>query len=77
MLICELSPLRILDIFLMPPDILAEAPHLQEYIKTTQVEGHLDWTWKLHQTYAMEKATDVIVDLMQQQPMPDPLPCSI
>jgi hypothetical protein len=61
----------------IPPDVLAEAPHLQEYIKTTQAEGHLDRTWKLRQTYATEKATDAIVDLMQQQPMPDPLPRSI
>jgi hypothetical protein len=61
----------------IPPDVLAEAPHLQEYLKTTQAEGHLERTWKLRQSYATEKATDAIIDLMQQQPMPDPLPRSI
>jgi hypothetical protein len=61
----------------IPPDVLAEAPHLQDYLKTSQTEGHLERTWKLRQTYATEKATDAIIDLMQQQPMSDPLPRSI
>jgi hypothetical protein len=61
----------------IPPDVLAEAPHLQDYLKTSQAEGHLEQTWKLRQTYATEKATDAIIDLMQQQPMSDPLPRSI
>jgi hypothetical protein len=61
----------------IPPDVLAEAPHLEEYLRTTQAESHLEKTWKLRQTYATEKATDAIVDLMQQQTMPDPLPRSI
>ena len=61
----------------IPPDVLAEAPHLQEYLKMTQAEGHLEQTWKPQQSYATEKATDAIINLMQQQPMPDPLPRSI
>ena len=70
---------KILDIArpratVIPPDVLAEAPHLQDYLKSSQAEGHLERTWKLRQTYATEKATDAIVDLMQRQPMPDPLP---
>lgn len=61
----------------IPPDVLAEAPHLQEYLKTTRAEGHLERTWTLRQAFATEKATDAIVDLMQRQTMPDPLPRSI
>ena len=61
----------------IPADVLAEAPHLQEYLKITQAESYLNRTWKLRQSYATEKATDAIVDLMQRQPMPDPLPRSI
>jgi hypothetical protein len=61
----------------IPSDVLAEAPHLQDYLKTSRVEGHLEQTWKLRQTYATEKAADAIINLMQQQPMPDPLPRSI
>ena len=52
-------------------------PHLQEYLRTTHAEGHLEETWKLHQLYSTEKAVDAIIDLMQCQPMPDPLPRSI
>ena len=62
---------------IIPPDVLAEAPHLQEYLRTTQAEDHLDQTWKLRQTYATERATDAIIDLMQRHSMPDPLPRSI
>jgi hypothetical protein len=61
----------------IPPDVLAEAPHLQQYLKTTQAESHLERTWKLRQVYTTEKATDAIIDLMQRQPMPDSLPRSI
>jgi hypothetical protein len=61
----------------IPPEVLAEAPHLQEYLTTTQADDHLERTWKLKQTYATEKATDAIVDLMQRHPMPDPLPRSV
>jgi hypothetical protein len=61
----------------IPPNVLAEAPHLQEYLGATQSEGHLEQTWKLRQTYATEKAMDAIVDLMQRQPIPEPLPRSI
>ena len=61
----------------IPPDVLVKAPHLQEYLKSTQAESHLKCTWKLHQTYAAEKATNTIVNFMQKQPMPGPLPQSI
>ena len=61
----------------IPSDILVEAPHLQEYLRTTHAEGHLEETWKLRQLYSTEKAVDAIIDLMQRQPMPDPLPRSI
>ena len=61
----------------IPPDVLAEALHLQEYLKSTQAKSHFEQTWKLCQAYSVERATDAIVDLMQRQPMPDPLPRSI
>lgn len=61
----------------IPSNVLAEAPHLQEYLKTSQSEGHLEQTWKLRQAYTTEKACDAIIDLMQRQPIPDPLPRSI
>src|SRR5262249_52576542 len=56
----------------IPASVLAEAPHLQEYIRTTQADDHLERTWRLRQTYATEKAADAIIDLMQRHPMPDP-----
>jgi hypothetical protein len=61
----------------IPAIVLTEAPHLEEYLRTTQANDHLDQTWKLHQIYAIKKATDTIVNLMQQHPMPDPVPQSI
>lgn len=61
----------------IPADVLVEAPHLQDYLRTTQAESHIERTWKLRQSYATEKASDAIIDLMQRQPMPDPLPRSI
>jgi hypothetical protein len=61
----------------IPASVLAEAPHLQEYLRTTRTNDHLERTWELHQTYSTEKAADAIIDLMQQHPMPDPIPCSI
>jgi hypothetical protein len=63
----------------IPPDVLVGAPHLQEYLKSTQSasEGHLEQTWKLRQIYTTEKACEAIIDLMQRQPIPDPLPRSI
>jgi hypothetical protein len=61
----------------IPASVLAEAPHLQEYLRTTRTDEHLERTWRLRQTYATEKATDAIIDLMQRHSMPDPIPRSI
>jgi hypothetical protein len=61
----------------IPSDVLAEAPHLREYLKATHADSHLEQTWKLRQVYSTEKAIDAIIDLMQRQSMPDPLPRSI
>jgi hypothetical protein len=61
----------------IPADVLTEAPHLQGYLKSAQAESLIERTWKLRQSYATEKATDAIIDLMQRQSVPDPLPRSI
>jgi hypothetical protein len=61
----------------IPASVLAEAAHLQEYLRTTRTDNHLEQMWRLHQTYATEKAADAIIDLMQRLPMPDPVPRSI
>jgi hypothetical protein len=61
----------------IPASVLAIAPHLAQYSQAASSDAHIERTWMLRKAYATEKATDAIIDLMQRNPMPDPLPRSI
>jgi hypothetical protein len=61
----------------IPSSVLAIAPHLSSLSQSTALDEHLHQTWKLRQAYCSEKAMDPIVDLMQCQHLPDPIPRSI
>ena len=61
----------------IPSEVLAEAPHLGELLKSTMTDEHLESTWHLRQVYSTEKVPNAIIDLMQHVPMNDPIPRSI
>ena len=56
--------------------LLSQAPHLAKLAETSG-DPHLDETWKLQQVFTAEKAVDVIVDVIQQQRLDEPIPRSI
>lgn len=56
--------------------LLSQAPHLAKLAETSG-DPHLDETWKLQQVFTAEKAVDAIVDVIQQQRLDEPIPCSI
>ena len=62
---------------LVPATVLAVAPHLSKLSEADSFDGHLRKTWELRQAFSSEKAMDPIIDLMQSQPLQDPIPCSI
>ncbi|KAF8805747.1 hypothetical protein BYT27DRAFT_7103856 [Phlegmacium glaucopus] len=61
----------------IPPSVLAVAPHLATLSQSASHDEHLHKTWELRQAYNSEKAIDPIIDLMQSQHLPDPIPRSI
>jgi hypothetical protein len=61
----------------IPASVLAAAPHLTSLSEHTLNDSHLQTTWKLQQAYASEKAVDPLIDLMQLQPLVDPIPRTI
>jgi hypothetical protein len=56
--------------------LLLQAPHLAK-LAVSSGDPHLNETRKLRQLFTTEKAVDVIVDVMQQQQLDEPIPCSI
>ena len=61
----------------LPATVLALAPHLAELLTSTISDPHIEETWKLQQAIGTDKTIDSLVNLMQVQPLVDPIPCSI
>ncbi|EDQ98591.1 uncharacterized protein LACBIDRAFT_298826 [Laccaria bicolor S238N-H82] len=61
----------------IPASVLAAAPHLSSLSEHALNDTHLQTTWKLRQAYASDKAIDPLIDLMQLQPLVDPIPRTI
>jgi hypothetical protein len=59
-------------LILLPPSVLAIAPHLAKLSKADSLDDHLHKTWELRQAFSSEKATDPIINLMQSQPLQEP-----
>lgn len=58
----------------IPTSVLSAAPHLSTLSDRVFIDPHLQSTWKLRQTFASDKAVEPIIDLMQLQPLVDPIP---
>ncbi|EDR10026.1 uncharacterized protein LACBIDRAFT_325571 [Laccaria bicolor S238N-H82] len=58
----------------IPASVLSAAPHLSALSEHTFLDSHLQTTWKLRQSFNSDKAIDPIIDLMQLQPLVDPIP---
>jgi len=61
----------------LPASILALALHLAELLASTISDPHIKETWKLQQAIGTDKTIDSLINLMQVQPLADPIPCSI
>lgn len=61
----------------VPASVLAIAPHLAKLSNANSLDEHLQKTWELRQAFSSEKAIDPIIDIMQCQPLQDPIPRSI
>lgn len=61
----------------IPASVLAVAPHLNSLSSNLAEDSHLQETWKLRQVFSFEKAIDPILNIVQVQPLTDPLPRSI
>jgi len=58
----------------IPASVLSAAPHLSTLSEHTFLDPHLQATWRLRQSFNSDKAIDPIIDLMQLQPLADPIP---
>ena len=61
----------------LPASVLALAPHLAELSTSAISDPHIEETWKLRQAIGMDKTIDSLINLMQVQPLADPIPRSI
>jgi hypothetical protein len=61
----------------VPSSVLAVAPHLAKLSNADSLDEHLHKTWELRQAFSSDKAIEPIIDLMQSQPLQDPIPRSI
>jgi hypothetical protein len=61
----------------LPSKVLELAPYLGDLSGAGSSDPHVDKTWKLRRALASEKTLDTLVDLMQVQSIPDPIPRSI
>jgi len=61
----------------IPPPVLTAAPHLTTLAEHVLNDSHLQSMWKLCQAYALEKAVNPLINLMQLQPLVNPIPCTI
>ncbi|KAF5368147.1 hypothetical protein D9615_010186 [Tricholomella constricta] len=56
----------------LPPSVLAVAPHLGD-LATSIGDPHLNETWKLRRAFSTDKVVDAIINILQTQPLPDPI----
>ena len=61
----------------LPASVLALAPHLAELSTSAISDPHIEETWKLRQAIGADKTIDSLINLMQVQPLVDPVPRSI
>ncbi|EDR12018.1 uncharacterized protein LACBIDRAFT_324373 [Laccaria bicolor S238N-H82] len=61
----------------LPATVLALALHLAELSTSTISDPYIEETWKLWQEIGTDKTIDSLVNLMQVQPLADPIPHSI
>jgi hypothetical protein len=61
----------------LPATVLALAPHLAKLSTSAISDPHIEETWKLRQAIGTDKTIDSLVNLMQVQPLADPIPRSI
>ena len=61
----------------LPASVLALAPHLAELSMSAISDPHIEETWKLRQAIGMDKTINSLINLMQVQPLSDPIPWSI
>jgi hypothetical protein len=61
----------------LPSHVLALAPHLRELCCANVDDPHVKTTWELRRALASEKTIDNLVDILQVQPLLDPIPRSI
>ncbi|KAJ7680836.1 hypothetical protein DFH06DRAFT_973665, partial [Mycena polygramma] len=61
----------------IPAATMALAPHLAQFTTGIKADTHIEETYKLRRAYGADKALDPIVDVMQLQPLVDPLPRTI
>ncbi|EDR11033.1 uncharacterized protein LACBIDRAFT_316142 [Laccaria bicolor S238N-H82] len=61
----------------LPASVLTLAPHLAELSTSSISDPHIEETWKLRQAIGTDKTIDSLVNLMQVQPLTDPIPRSI
>ncbi|KAF5381547.1 hypothetical protein D9615_005612 [Tricholomella constricta] len=57
---------------LLPASVLAVAPHLGNLAASVN-DPHLNETWKLRRVYTTDKVIDSVVNVLQTQPLPDPI----
>ena len=57
----------------VPALVLTVTPHLSKLSDADSLDDHLRKTWEFHQAYSTEKAMDPLIDLMQNQPLQDPI----
>ena len=61
----------------LPASVLALAPHLAELSTSAISDPHIEETWKLWQAIGTDKTINSLINLMQVQPLTDPIPHSI
>lgn len=61
----------------LPAAVLSIAPHLAELSATKTADSHLEETWNLRQVLSSDKTLDTLINLLQVQQLPDPIPRSI
>ncbi|RDB19424.1 hypothetical protein Hypma_013711 [Hypsizygus marmoreus] len=61
----------------LPSSVLSAAPHLGDLVSTGVGDSHLEETWKLRHAFGADKAIDPLINLVQVQPVAEPIPHSI
>ena len=71
------SPAAGVSRYTIPSSLFDVAPHLRDLSANAIRDPHLEATWKLRNAYAGKDVSDPLIDLLQSQPLAQPLPRSI